>query len=164
MIRASTSILLPLILHIFVSAASANDLITARVVGIADGDNIIVLTASNKRIIIKLGGIDCPEIGQAFAQEALQFTSDHCLGKTVSYRIYGIDIYNRIIATVYLDDSRELNLEILKAGLAWHYKRYSNRQDYADAQYYARAERLGLWVDKEPTPPWEWRRERRVRW
>lgn len=69
--------------------------------------------------------------------------------------------YGRTVATVYLDDERELNLEILRAGYAWHYKRYSNRQDYDDAESYARAERLGLWVDKEPTPPWEWRLERR---
>ena len=61
--------------------------------------------------------------------------------------------YGRTVATVYLDDGRELNLEILKAGYAWHYKRYSNRKDYADAESYARAERLGLWADRDLTPP-----------
>ncbi len=156
----SVSVLQILIIFTLATASSANDLITARVIGVADGDNIIVLTASNKRIIIKLVGIDCPEIGQAFAQEALQFTSNHCLGKTVTYRIFGIDIYNRIISTVYLEDGRELNLEILKAGYAWYYKRYSKRVDYADAENHAREAGIGLWAEKNPTPPWEWRREK----
>ena len=71
------------------------------------------------------------------------------------------DRYGRTVATVYLEDGRELNLELLKAGFAWHYKRYSNRQDYANAENQARAERLGLWAEKNLTPPWEWRRQRR---
>ncbi len=159
--RSFIPILLLLIPLVLVPAVLSDDLIAVRVVGVADGDNIIVLTASNKRIIIKLGGIDCPEIGQAFAQEALQFTSDQCLGKTVKYRIFGIDIYNRIIATVYLEDGRELNLEIIKAGFAWHYKRYSDRQDYAEAEKQARNAGIGLWADESPTPPWEWRKQKR---
>lgn len=154
--------LLPLILiMILATESTSNDLITARVVGVADGDNIIVLTARNQRIVIKLGGIDCPEIGQATAIEAMQFLFDQCMGKNIQYRIIGIDIYDRIIATVYLEDGKELNLEILKAGFAWYDKRHLNRQDYADAERHARASRLGLWVDENPTPPWKWRRKRR---
>jgi endonuclease YncB( thermonuclease family) len=149
----SVSVLQIFIIFILATASISKDLIAARVIDVADGDNIIVLTASNKRIIINLGGIDCPEIGQVFAQEAFQFTSDQCLGKTIKYRIFGVDIYNRIIATVYLEDGRELNLEILKAGFAWHYKRYSKRQDYADAESYARKAGIGLWQDPQSVPP-----------
>jgi endonuclease YncB( thermonuclease family) len=56
---------------------------------------------------------------------------------------------------------RELNLEIIKSGYAWHYRRYSDRRDYAEAEERARAEKLGLWADPHAKPPWEWRRERR---
>lgn len=161
MCRLSIVAMLLLVPLILPSTARSDDLITARVIGVADGDNIIVLAASGKRIIIQLGGIDSPEIGQAFAQEALQFTIDHCLDTNIKYRIFGIDIYNRIIATVYLGDDRELNLEILKAGFAWYDKRHTKRQEYADAENHARRAGIGLWADKNPTPPWEWRRERR---
>jgi len=65
------------------------------------------------------------------------------------------------VATVYLWGGKELNLEILKAGLAWHYKRYSDRQDYAEAEEIARRAGYGLWIDRNPTPPWKWRRDRR---
>ena len=142
-----------------VSTALSNDLITARVVGVADGDSITVLAPGNRQVKICLHGIDCPERRQAFGNRAKQFTSSQCYGKTITYRRVDIDRYGRTVATVYLDDGRELNLEILKAGFAWHYKRYSKRQDYANAENHARAERLGLWADKNPTAPWQWRRE-----
>jgi endonuclease YncB( thermonuclease family) len=80
---------------------------------------------------------------------------------TIKYRIVGIDVFERTIAVVFLDDGKELNLALLKAGLAWHLKRQSDSQDYADAEEEARRAGIGLWADKEPTPPWEWRREKR---
>ena len=153
-------ILIPLIL---VSTALCGDLITARVVGVADGDSITVLAPGNRQVKIRLHGIDCPESGQAFGRKAKQFTSSQCFGTTIRYRQVDIDRYGRTVATVYLEDGTELNLAILKAGFAWHYRRYSDRQDYADAEEGARRAGIGLWADKDPTPPWEWRRERRNR-
>ena len=70
------------------------------------------------------------------------------------------DRYGRTVVTVYLEDGRELNLEIIKAGFAWLCRRNSDRQDYADAEEEARRAGIGLWADTKPTPPWEWRRER----
>ena len=128
---------------------------------IADGDSITVLAPGNRQVKIRLHGIDCPESGQAFGRKAKQFTSSQCFGTTIQYRQVDIDRYGRTVATVYLEDGTELNLAILKAGFAWHYRRYSDRQDYADAADSARRDGIGLWADKEPTPPWEWRRERR---
>ncbi len=95
--------------------------------------------------------------------KAKQFTSSQCYGKTIQYREVDTDRYGRTVATVYLEDGRELNLEILRAGSAWHYKRYSKRQDYADAEEEARRSGVGLWVDKDPTPPCEWRSQKRKR-
>jgi endonuclease YncB( thermonuclease family) len=161
--RSLPLILILLITWVFVSVALSDDLITAKVVGVADGDSITALANGNRQVKIRLHGIDCPEGKQAFGKRAKQFTSSQCFSKTIRYREVDTDRYGRTVATVYLDDGRELNLEILKAGLAWHYKRYSKRQDYADAENQARTERLGLWADKNPTAPWQWRRERRNR-
>ncbi len=64
---------------------------------------------------------------------------------------------------VYID-GQDMNLEQVKAGLAWHYKYYqegqtpSDRYVYAKAEWQARQKRLGLWQHKNPMPPWEWRR------
>jgi endonuclease YncB( thermonuclease family) len=154
-------ILILLVPWLFVSVALADDLITAKVVGVTDGDSITVLAPGDRQDKIRLHGIDCPESGQAFGKRAKQFTSNQCFGKTITYRKMDIDRYGRTVATVYLDDGRELNLEIIKAGYAWHYRRYSDRQDYADAEAQARSEKLGLWSDPHAKPPWEWRREKR---
>ena len=161
MLRPSSSVLLFLISLILSTASLSDDLISAKVVKVAYGDSITVLASANKKVKIRLHGIDCPEGGQAFGKRAKQFTSSQCYGKTIQYREVDTDRYGRTVATVYLEDGRDLNLEILKAGLAWHYKRYSDRQDYADAEAEAQRSGIGLWADDAAIPPWEWRRERR---
>ena len=94
-------------------------------------------------------------MGQANGTRAKQFTSNQCFGKTITYRKVDIDLYGRTVATVYLDDGRELNLEIIRAGDAWHYRRYSDRQDYAETEERTRAEKLVLWSEPHAKLPWE---------
>jgi len=145
---------------ILVASAQSDDLIAARVISVTDGDNLTVIGSDNKQVLIRLHGLDCPELEQPFGENAKEFTSNMCFGKIIMYRMVGIDRFDRTIATVFLEDGKELNLEILKAGLAWHYERYSKRQDYVDSEEEARRAGIGLWADTKPTPPWEWRRER----
>lgn len=159
--RLAVSILLLLTAPILTATALSKDLMTARVVGVADGDNITILTPLNKQILIRLYGIDCPAEGQSFGVQAKQFTSGQCFGMTIQYQLMGIDRFDRTIARVFLDDGRELNLEILKAGFAWHFERYGKRQAYVDAEAEARKAGVGLWADPNPTPPWNWRQEKR---
>jgi endonuclease YncB( thermonuclease family) len=161
-IRSPFLIALVVLISIFFAiSASANDLIIAKVVGVADGESITVLSPGSKPVKIRLHGIDYPEKGQAFGKRAKQYTSNQCFGKTIAYRPVDIDRYGRTVAMVFLPDGNELNLEILIAGYAWHYKRYSNRQDYADAEQQAHQNKVGLWADPQAKPPWEWRRDRR---
>jgi len=134
---------------------------TARVISVTDGDNLTVLDHDDKQVLIRLHGLDCPELEQPFGEQAKAFTSNHCFGKIIMYRMVGLDKFDRTIAVVYLEDGRELNLELLKAGLAWHLKHYLDRPEYAEAQEEAREAGVGLWGDKDPTPPWEWRKNRR---
>ncbi len=63
-----------------------------------------------------------------------------------------------------LVDGQDVNLAQVKAGMAWFYRYYQkelsveNRQRYAQAEDKARANKKGLWQNKSPLPPWEWRR------
>ena len=66
------------------------------------------------------------------------------------------DKYNRILGTVYAN-GEEVNLEMLKAGYAWHYKRFDSTPAYAQAESAARAARRGLWSDPNPIPPEQFR-------
>jgi endonuclease YncB( thermonuclease family) len=158
--RFAFPILLLLISLTLATNALSNDLIAARVISVTDGDNLTVIGPDNKQVLIRLYGLDCPELAQPFGENAKEFTSNLCFGKIILYRMLGIDRFDRTIAAVFLEDGKELNLEILKAGLAWRHDRYAKRQDYAEAEEEARKAGIGLWADKEPTPPWEWRKDR----
>lgn len=131
-----------------------------KVVGVSDGDTITVLDADKIQNKIRLYGIDCPEKHQAFGQKAKQFTSDMVFGKSVEIKTVGADKYGRTIAWVNIGGQAgpSLNEELLKAGLAWHYKKYSLDQNLNDFEEHAKTSKLGLWSDPSAIPPWEFRR------
>jgi endonuclease YncB( thermonuclease family) len=132
--------------------------ITGKVIGITDGDTIDILTAEKTKIRIRFNGIDAPESGQPFGRNAKQFLSDHIGGKVVRVVTHGEDRYERTIGDVYADDSL-VNLEIVKAGLAWHYVKYApDDKALAAAEAEARAEKTGLWSDRRHVAPWDWRK------
>ena len=68
------------------------------------------------------------------------------------------DRYGRLVAPVILPDGRDLSVELVKAGLAWHYKKYSDDEELARLEVEARKASRGLWSEPEPVPPWEWRK------
>jgi endonuclease YncB( thermonuclease family) len=142
-----------------VQTAIPNGTQKLKVISVKDGDTLEVLV-DGKAERVRLFAIDCPESSQPFGKAAKKFTSDLCFGKLVSLVAQPKrDQYNRIIATVYIDDATCLNEELLKAGYAWHYKQYSNNENYTAMENTARAEHLGLWQDKYPIAPWKWRRD-----
>lgn len=124
-------------------------------VGVSDGDTIKVLR-NNSEIKIRLEGIDCPELHQAFSRKAKQFTSAMVFGKTVTINVKTTDKYGRTVARVIIN-GKDVSLELVKAGLAWHFKRYSSDPVLAKAEEEARAKKIGLWANRNPLPPWEWR-------
>jgi endonuclease YncB( thermonuclease family) len=133
-----------------------------RVVGVSDGDTIEVMRAG-RAVRVRLQGIDCPESHQPYGTRAKQFTSDLVFSKTVAVQIHGTDQYGRILGEVILPDGRSLNRELVRNGYAWWYRRYSDDPVLQRLEEEARRERRGLWRDKNPIPPWEFRRERRQR-
>lgn len=132
------------------------DLFTARVVVVSEGDTLTVLR-DDDIVEIRLHGVDSPEPGQAFSDEARQFTASLCFDRAVEVRPLTRDPGGRIVAIVYLEDRRELNYELLKAGMAWHAKKFSDDDMYDAAVRHARESRLGIWSDPKPIPPWEYR-------
>ena len=113
---------------------------------------------------IRLLGIDCPESKQPFGTRAKQFTGDLSFGKVVTVRVRDVDRYRRTVAEIILPDGRNLNQELVRAGFAWWYRRYARHETILqDLEREARAGRRGLWTDKDPVPPWEWRKVAAVR-
>lgn len=131
-----------------------------KVIGVKDGDTIEVLYESNP-ITIRLAHIDCPEIRkhQPFGQAAKKFTSDMCFGQIVTVENNGkFDRYKRLIAVIINDKNENVNKELVKTGLAWHYLKYSTNTSYDELEAVARQRKIGLWADENPIPPWEWRK------
>lgn len=141
-------------------SACSDDALRGRVVKVADGDTITILDSANTQHKIRLQGIDAPEKGQAFGKASGKFLAGLVAGRDVKVQWAKKDRYGRILGTVYLDD-RDVNLEMLKAGFAWHYKKYDSTPAYAQAESEARAAKRGLWQDKNPTQPEEFRKAKR---
>lgn len=144
------------------AVAAAADTYTARVVAVTDGDTIKVLDSQTQQHKIRLAGIDAPEKSQPFGHRSKQHLSDLVFGKQVTLDCNKIDRYRREICVV-LVDGKDANLGQVAAGLAWWYRKYAKEQsaqqrvDYEAAEDSARSGRLGLWIEPDPMPPWEWR-------
>ena len=125
--------------------------------GITDGDTFRLFLADSSVIKIRIAGIDCPERKQPFSTRAKQFTSDAIFSKHVQVAVQNKDRYGRYIAQV-LYSQKDLGKELLRNGMAWHYVRYSSDKNLQLLEDRARAAKVGLWVDENAVPPWEWRK------
>jgi len=127
-----------------------------KVVGVADGDTITVLRDKTP-VKIRLQGVDAPEKAQPFGQKSKQFTSTLVFGKVVTVKVATTDKYGRTVAEVMTGD-RSLNEELVKAGLAWWYRKYAPRAKMLEFfEEEARKAKRGLWADPSPTAPWDFR-------
>ncbi|MBX3266434.1 MAG: thermonuclease family protein [Acidobacteria bacterium] len=155
--RAFVFILGPLLL-----VCSAVDAQTYRVVGVSDGDTLTALDESKRQVKVRLAGIDAPERGQDFSNRAKQNLSRMVFGKQITLEGGKIDRYGRRVAKVIVNGV-DANLEQIKAGLAWHFKRYADEQpakdqrEYAAAEIEARKAKRGIWSIASPVAPWDFR-------
>jgi len=156
-------LLLSFLLIFSVCTASASKILQGKVVSVADGDTITVLDAEKNQHKIRLQGIDAPEKAQAFGAKSKQALYEMVHGKTVQVSFEKSDKYGRILGKVLLD-GQDICHQQIKAGLAWHYKKYQNQQplvdrdDYSASETAAKNEKLGLWSDPRPVAPWDFRK------
>ena len=139
------------------------ELLLGRIVGISDGDTVTLLDANKRQYKIRLTGIDAPEKKMPFGQRSKEYLSDLIFSKDVQVETEKLDRYGRTLGKI-LFDRKDINLAMINAGLAWHYKKYQQEQSASDRLLYSHAEdqarlrRIGLWHDATPTPPWDWRK------
>ena len=143
------------VVAVLAGVAAAEDF-EGRVVGITDGDTIKVLRAGRAEIV-RLEGVDAPEKRQAYGERARRFAADLSFDRTVVVRATGRDRNGRLLGEVVLPDGRSLNQELVRAGYAWWFRRYSRDVRLARLEEEARQGRRGLWADLAPEPPWEYR-------
>ncbi len=139
---------------------SQGEAVAAQLTGVTDGDTITVRMGGNV-VKVRLNGIDAPEKSQPYGVAAKTKLAALTLGRRITLRGAEKDRYGRTLARVYADGD-DVCLAMIRAGYAWHYTRYSNDAGLAAAEREARASKRGLWADKSPVPPWEFRNGNRL--
>lgn len=127
---------------------------------VSDGDTVQVMH-NGKAEKIRLAGIDAPEKDQPFGKAAKRYVLDLAAHKTVTVDVHTVDRYGRTVGEILFLSGESLNRILVSEGYAWHYKQYSDDPVLAGLEVEARSYKRGLWQDKNPIPPWEWRKAKR---
>ena len=126
--------------------------------GVADGDSLLLELPGGERVRVRLFGIDAPEKDQELALAARKKLTRLVYDKFIRVEVQDIDQYGRYVGKVYVG-ARYANRFMLKEGLAWHYAYYApDAKDLAAAEKNARKSRTGLWKDKNPVNPYDFRK------
>lgn len=165
-LRQQLAILFCLILAMPLNVSA--ELISGRVIAVASGDTITILNSNNTKYKIRLSGIDAPEKAQPYGIASRKSLSDLVNGKEVDVEWLKLEKKHKRAVGKVLLNGVDINLEQIKLGMAWFFLHYQNEQpsqdriDYENAQISAEDKQIGLWVDKNPTPPWEFRKQGRI--
>lgn len=131
---------------------------TIRVVGITDGDTFTGLTRDSIEIRYRIHGIDAPEKKQPFSEKSKQYLSDLIFNKNVGIVVQKKrDRYGRPVVWVYTPEGKDVSAEMIRGGMAWHSKEYSDDEKYEMLENSARDNRIGLWSNPNSVAPWEFR-------
>lgn len=148
------------ILLLLTQLSAQAEILEGKVVKIADGDTLTLLTSSNQQVKIRLAGIDTPEKKQPFGNKAKQALAKLAFQKQALIEVETIDRYGRTVGIVFVN-GLNVNAELVKQGMAWVYRKYTKDKALYELESKAREKKLGLWLEENPIPPWNWRRGRR---
>jgi micrococcal nuclease len=158
-----------------VSCSGEAETIRGTVAHVRDGDTLVLRTGTGRNLEIRLANIDSPETrkvigkktdrtvigGQPFADSARKALASKILFRRVRVEVDDMDRYGRSVGVVFCE-GRNVNMEMVEDGWAWAYvNRFARPQigDYVDAERQARSTKTGHWRQKNPQPPWEFRRD-----
>ena len=139
-----------------------------KVTRVTDGDTVKV-TGNDVKMTIRLVGIDAPETskkknepGQPFSRKSTKYLASLVLNKSVEVKSYGTDRYGRTLGVVFVD-GKDMNLEMVKAGLAEVYRGKPadglDLEPYWNAETEAKKTGIGIWaLGNKYISPKEWRR------
>ena len=137
---------------------------------LADGDSFELADNTGRKLQVRLYGIDAPEKAQTFGEASRLHLLKLMEGRTFHIQTLYKDPYKRHVALVYriengkVDDI-SLNQRQVQRGMAWVYDQFCT-SDFCSTwkveEALARQQRLGLWRNDSPVPPWQWRRTKKA--
>ncbi len=131
---------------------------TGKVTRVIDGNTLEFTSSDGDLFTIVLDGIDCPELSQAYGQEAKLCLEKLALGKKADVTLRKKIGKGVSTADVLIEGKRDPRVQLLKDGLAWVVE---NNADPSFEAYclQSKTKKKGLWNEAEPTPPWVHRHE-----
>jgi endonuclease YncB( thermonuclease family) len=142
---------------------------TGQAASIEDGDTFVLVADAGQgstpaRVKVRLHGIDAPELVQRHGWAAREALADLTRDRPLRVDCYKADARGRAVCRVFVlgaAQEQDLELALLRAGHAWHYRSFAaeqapnERADYASAEAQARTAGRGLWQAPGPSmPPW----------
>ncbi len=156
-------ILVTLMMLVASSAMALTQEWSAKVIKVIDGNTLEIITSDNEVYKVMLKEIDCPEIEQMYGEEAKRLTEKILLKKKVTVTISGKDRWGNRLVSITLGNGKDINQELLKKGYAWHNTRLSSSNILKSIESKAKAQKIGLWQNEDPTPPWVFRRQQTMK-
>lgn len=148
-----------LILFLFSINLFAQEKFTAKVVGVASGDTITVLTKEQRQLMFQLAGIDAPEREQDYEVNARFYLADLVLNKTITVSNFKKDCLDRFTASVAVG-GKDLSFSLIQTGNAWADSTCQTNEILAKEETTARERKIGLWQNPNPVRPQEFLKQK----
>ena len=141
--------------------AFADDTLEGKVKRVIDGDSILVVDDKDVEYEAQLEGIDAPEMKQDFGKESTNALTKMLKDQKVKLTWKSKDTYERLLAQVHVED-KHINVEMIRSGMAWHFKRYNKSEELAKLESEAKKAKKGLWAQESPVAPWDYRKDNKA--
>lgn len=146
----------------YADSQTTKNILVGKAIRVHSGDTF-VLSVEDKAIKIRLEEVDAPEDRQPFGPQSHRYLEKLILGRSLRVDVAFSDRFGRRVGRATLAGGRVVNDEMIGEGFAWHYRAAPKPDKHlTELERNAFAHSLGLWVQKHPVPPWEFRRERIV--
>ncbi len=133
---------------------------------VADGDTFTLQTRNGEKYKVRCQAVDAPELAQEFGEESRSVYNELVYRKTVRVEVDKRDKYERIVGRIWCEDPVtgtwfDVEEIMLKRGMVWHYSRYNDEEKLIRAQAEAQRNRVGVWTQRNPKKPENWRIQNR---
>ena len=128
-----------------------------KVIKVTDGDTIHIKSKNISKIKVRLAGIDAPELKQPYGKKSKKILGNLIFNKKVKIKKVGVDRYGRVIGIV-IKENLDVNHFLVINGHAWCYDHYNERAIIKTAESIAKRNKIGIWQQQNPIPPWKWRK------
>lgn len=160
LVKHPIAFILMVLLLIFVlllssRAANAAEMPAVKqILEVIDGNTLKVSTIEDDTFIVKLKGVDAPELEQEHGQESLKYLKELVSTKNVLVEYSGKDRWGNRLVYITAKNGNSINEMMIKDGYGWVDRFFINQASLMELQETAKSKNSGLWNEDEPMKPW----------